>query len=142
MIPVTESDIKTYFLSQYRALFQTALDEIEERFHVDEAIVALEDVFISYPETEASEVAIRIVSEVFTADVDDKALRCEVKTVGLIESHRDECHVLDFVSEFHSDSMLRVVLPNICSCLLMLLIQASTACTADLLYYEEAENLP
>ena len=39
MVPVTESDIETYFMSQYLALFQTALDEIEESFHVDESIV-------------------------------------------------------------------------------------------------------
>ena len=64
MVPVSESDIETYFMSQYRALFQTALDEIEERFHVDEAIVTLEDVLIRYPETEASEVAISTFSEV------------------------------------------------------------------------------
>ena len=131
MVPVTESDIDTYFMSQYRALFQTALDEIEERFHVDEAIVALEDVLIRYPETEASEVAIRTVSEVFTADVNAKALRREVKTVRLIKPDRDEWHVLVFVSEFQSDSMLRVVLPNICSCLRLLLVQASTTCTAE-----------
>ena len=49
----------------------------------------------------------------------------------LIKPDRDEWHVLDFVSEFQSDSMLRVVLPNICSCLRLLLVQASTTCTAE-----------
>ena len=131
MVPITESDIETYFMSQYRDLFQTALDLIKERFHVDEAIVALEDVLIRYPETEASEMAIRTVSEVFTVDVDAKVLRLEVKTVRLIKQDKDEWHVLDFVSEFQSDSMLRVVLPNICSCLHLLLVQASTTCTAE-----------
>ncbi|KAI6655411.1 Zinc finger MYM-type protein 1-like [Oopsacas minuta] len=130
IVPVTESDIETYFMSQYRALFQTALDEIEERFHVDEAIVALEDVLIRYPETEASEVVIRTVSEVFTADVDAKRpLDVKVKTEAN-QTDRDGWHVLDFVSEFQSDSMLPVVLPNFCSCLRLLLVQASTTCTA------------
>ena len=86
---VTEADIETYFMSQYKALFQTALDELEERFHLDEAIVALEDVPIRYPGTEVSEVAIRTVGEVFTADVDSEVLRREVKTVRLIKPDRD-----------------------------------------------------
>ena len=116
MVPVTESDIETYLMSQYKALFQTALAQTEERFHVDEVIVVLEEVLIRFPETEASEVAIRTVSEVFTADVNARALRHEVNTVRQIKPDRDEWHVLDFVSEFQPDSMLRVILPNICSC--------------------------
>ena len=128
---VTEADIETYFMSQYKALFQTALDELEERFHVDEAIVSLEDVLIRYPGTEDSEVAIRTVGEVFTADVDSEVLRREVKTVRLIKPDRDEWHVQDFVSAFQSDLMLRVILPNIHSCLSLLLVQASTTCTAE-----------
>lgn len=61
-------------MTQYKTLFQTALDELEERFHVDEAFVPLEVVLIRHPGTEDSEVAIRTVGEVFTADVDSEAL--------------------------------------------------------------------
>ena len=93
--------------------------------------MAPEDVLIRYPETEASKVAIKTVSEVFTAGVDAKALRREVKTARLIKPDRDEWHVLDFVSEFQSDSMLSGVLPNICSCLNLFLVQALTTCAAE-----------
>ncbi|KAI6649992.1 Zinc finger MYM-type protein 1-like [Oopsacas minuta] len=143
IVPVTESDFETYFMSQYRALFQTALDEIEERFHVDEAIVALEDVLIRYPETEASEVAIRTVSEVFTADVGAKALRREVKTVRLIRPDRDEWHVLDLCQNFSlipccAWSYLTFVPVYVCS----LYKLNHLYCRARLLCYEEAEDLP
>ena len=67
-------------------------------------------------------------------DVDAKPLRRKVKTVRLIKPDRDKWYVLDFVSEFQSDSMLRVVLPNICSYLRLLLAQASTTCTVELAF--------
>ena len=85
IVPVTEADIEMYFMSQFKALFQTALDE---RFYVDEAVVALEEVLIRYPGIEDSEVAIRTVGEVFTADVDSETLRREVKTIRLIKPDR------------------------------------------------------
>ena len=87
-------------MSQYKALFQTALDELEERFHVDEAIVAPEDVLIRYLGTEDSEVAIQAVGEVFTDYVDSGTFRREVKTIRMIKPNRDEWHVEDLCQTF------------------------------------------